>query len=118
MPPKIVAWDRLVRYVPAGNGGEVAYGEPILQDYEVNDIAKLAAEGRLRVRELRGSDPLSAEPTGEEATVGKLLGPLEPKDVRILRCIGLNYKTHSMILSLPYVAILKRGMYPPRWLTG
>jgi hypothetical protein len=97
MSQKIVAWHRFVRYIPAGNEGEVAYGEPIVQGDQVNDIAKLAAEGNLKVRVLRGPDPLSAKPTGEEATVGRLLGPLEPKDVRIVRCIGLNYKTHSMI---------------------
>ena len=95
MSQQLVAWNRFVRYVPEGNTGEISYGEPILEDFEVNDISRLAAEGQLKVRVLHGSGPLSAKPTGEEATVGKLLGPLEPKDVRIVRCIGLNYKTHS-----------------------
>jgi hypothetical protein len=95
MAEKLIAWDRLVRYIPVGDRDKIAYGEPILQDDEANEIANLAAAGKLRVRVLHGSDPLSARPTGEEAIVWKLLGPLEPKDVRIVRCIGLNYKTHS-----------------------
>jgi hypothetical protein len=33
--------------------------------------------------------------TDEVVTVHKLLGPLTKEDVPILRCVGLNYKTHS-----------------------
>lgn len=103
MSQQLVAWKRLVRYLPDGSEGDPSYGEPILGDSEINDVSTLAANGKLRVRVLRGSDPLSAEPTGEEATVGKLLGPLEVKDVRYIRCIGLNYKTHSMQELMLYI---------------
>jgi hypothetical protein len=30
------------------------------------------------------------------------LGPLEPTDVPIIRCIGLNYKTHSTLQARCY----------------
>ncbi len=95
MSSKLVAWDRLVRYIPENRAGEIRYGEPILQSPD-EDVASLASSGKLQVRILEGPDPLSAVPTGRIHTVKELLGPLEPKDVPIIRCIGLNYKTHSM----------------------
>ena len=33
--------------------------------------------------------------TDEIVTVEMLLGPLTPKDLPILRCVGLNYAKHS-----------------------
>jgi len=95
MSPNLVAWDRLVRYVPYGAGNTIRYGDPIIEDSEIDKIAQLAVEGKLKVKVLQGANPLGAEPTGEVDTVGKLLGPLEPENVPIIRCIGLNYKTHS-----------------------
>jgi hypothetical protein len=59
------------------------------------DIDELAASGKLRVKVLEGATPVEAKHTGDEDEVKKLLGPLTPKDVAIVRCIGLNYKTHS-----------------------
>jgi hypothetical protein len=47
------------------------------------------------VKVLEGNDFLSAALTGEEDIVRELLGPLRPQDVPIIRCIGINYMTHS-----------------------
>lgn len=92
MPP-LTAWKRLVRYSSAKDG-ETKYGEPILSEKSI-DITQLAKEGKLEVSVLEGSDVISLEPTGQIDQVGKLLGPLMPSDVPIIRCIGLNYRSHS-----------------------
>ena len=90
MPP---SWDRLVRYVSAKDG-KIRYGEPIVWDSNP-DIDQLAQDGKLKVKILEGANPSQAQATGEQDQVKKLLGPLAPKDVPIIRCVGLNYKTHS-----------------------
>ncbi|KAK5134584.1 hypothetical protein LTR08_006370 [Meristemomyces frigidus] len=87
-------WDRLVRYVSAKDG-KVRYGEPIVSGSKP-DIDELALKGGLKVKVLEGATPLQAAPTGEEDEVKELLGPLTPKDVPIIRCTGLNYKTHIL----------------------
>ena len=85
-----------MRYVSAKDG-KIHYGEPIVSDSKP-DIDQLAQDGKLEVKVLDGPNPLQAKPTGEQDTVKQLLGPLTPKDVPIIRCVGLNYKTHSKSL--------------------
>lgn len=92
MAPNLVPWKRLVRFNDVH--GNIRYGDPILES-ENADIAALARDGKLKVKVCEGSGPLFCKPTDEEATVEKLLGPLESKDVPIIYCIGLNYKAHS-----------------------
>ena len=95
MASRLVSWDRLVRYIPEGSS-DVRYGDPIIPEGStVLDIGDLANQGKLQVKVLEGADVFSASATGQTETVKKLLGPLEPRDVPIIRCIGLNYKTHS-----------------------
>jgi hypothetical protein len=89
----LTKWDRLVRYVSAKDG-KTKYGEPIVDDGKA-DIDDLAQKGELKVKVLEGSTPFDAAPTGEQDEVKTLLGPLTPKDVPVVRCTGLNYKTHS-----------------------
>ena len=93
-----IPWTRLVRYT-SSDSDAVKYGEPIA--YPTADLGKVAKEGGLKVKRLLGSDPFSLEMTDTTETVHRLYGPLEPKDVPIIRCIGLNYKTHSMKILLP-----------------
>lgn len=83
MRPINLPWTRLVRYSSSA-AGAIKYGEPIV-----------AQEGKLQVKQLLGTDPFQLETTDLTETVFRLYGPLEPKDVPILRCIGLNDKTHS-----------------------
>ena len=91
----LTAWNRLIRYVSAKDGS-IKYGEPIVPSDDSNpDIDALAQKGGLQVKVLAGDNPLSAKPTGEEDEVKQLLGPLTPRDVPIVRCVGLNYRTHS-----------------------
>jgi hypothetical protein len=97
MCPVEIPWTHLVRYSSTANG-PVKYGEPILS--QAGDIGKLARDDQLKVKRLLGSDPFLLEKTDVVETVYRLYGPLEPKDVPIVRCIGLNYKTHSKKLLL------------------
>ena len=95
----IVPWDRLVRYLPEGDAqGPARYGEPILANGS-EDVGDLARSGHLKVKVLEGSGPFDVKPTDRVEKVGKLLGPLTPEDVPIIRCIGLNYTTHSEPIS-------------------
>ena len=89
----LTKWVRLVRYVSAKDG-KVRYGEPIVSESKP-DIDGLALKGGLKVKVLDGPTPFQAAPTGEEDEVKELLGPLTPQDVSVVRCTGLNYKTHS-----------------------
>ncbi|KAI0593138.1 hypothetical protein F4775DRAFT_587050 [Biscogniauxia sp. FL1348] len=95
MSPVKVTWDRLVRYVSAQDN-QIHYGEPIVQPTEVENIAQLARDGKLQVKVMDGADPLSVEHTGRVDVVKTLLGPIEPKNTPIMRCIGLNYKSHIL----------------------
>lgn len=88
----VTAWNRLIRYVSAQDG-EVHYGEPIVSD--TDDIDDLAQKGELKVKVLEGPSAVLAKPNGKEDQVKTLLGPLTPAEVPIVRCIGINYKTHS-----------------------
>ncbi|KAI8680777.1 hypothetical protein LRP88_04447 [Fusarium phalaenopsidis] len=94
------AWDRLIRYLPQGGSNQVRWGEPILED-EQSDMAKLSEQGQLQVKVLEGLNFLDAKPTGQTETVGKLLGPVTAQDIPIIRCIGLNYKTHILETGRP-----------------
>jgi hypothetical protein len=101
MSAPLTAWKRLIRYVSAQDGS-IKYGEPIVSSSDKNpDIDALAQQGGLKVKVLAGDNPISAKPTGEEDEVKQLLGPLTPKDVPIVRCVGLNYRTHSKFSTYP-----------------
>lgn len=91
------AWTRLIRYVSAQDGA-THLGDPIIPSSETShpDIDALALSGNLKVKVLEGRIAVQATPTGQEDTVKTLLGPLTPQDVPIVRCIGLNYKTHIL----------------------
>lgn len=89
----LTTWSRLIRYV--SKDGSIKYGEPVVSDSKP-DIDALAKEGKLKVKVLDGTTFVNAKPTGEEDEVKSLLGPLRPQDVPIVRCVGLNYRTHSM----------------------
>lgn len=90
----LTSWTRLVRYISAKDG-KIHYGEPIVSETHP-DIDGLAQSGRLEVDVLEGETPFSAQKTGEQDQVKQLLGPLAPRDVPIIRCVGLNYTTHIL----------------------
>lgn len=87
------AWDRLIRFV--ATDGRTLYGEPIMPDAEF-DLGTTTEATRLQAKVIEGDDLFgSARVTDEVVTVQRLLGPLAQKDVPVLRCIGLNYASHS-----------------------
>lgn len=88
-----VCWERLIRFV--STDGRVLHGEPILPSPDF-DLGDTTAETNLQAKVISG-DILDAgsKVTDEVATVQQLLGPLTKDDVPILRCVGLNYLTHS-----------------------
>ncbi|GAC95151.1 fumarylacetoacetate hydrolase [Pseudozyma hubeiensis SY62] len=72
-------WTRLVRFVD--QQGVICYGN-------------LFNEGDDHAQLLEGEGPFSLRATGKQVAIGKILGPLTPADVPLVRCIGLNYATH------------------------
>lgn len=92
------AWTRLIRYISAQDG-VTRLGDPIVpSDQKHPDIDALALAGGLKVKVLQTgtNHPVHATPTDQEDVVKTLLGPLTPQDVPIVRCVGLNYKTHIL----------------------
>lgn len=95
-----VPWARLIRFL--ATDGRVLRGEPILpsQDFDLGDVSEATS---LQAKVIEGADiyDTSGETrvTDEIVTVKKLLGPLAPEDVPILRCVGLNYAKHSKKVS-------------------
>ena len=95
MAPVKVDWDRLVRYV-SEEDNKIRYGEPQVEASQVEHIAELAKDGKLQVKVMEGSEPMTVRRTDRTDKVKTLLGPIEPRNTPIMRCIGLNYKSHSM----------------------
>lgn len=91
-----VAWQRLIRFVDTN--GHILHGEPILPSPEF-DLGTTSEDTKLQARVVKGSDLYddtgATTVTNEIVIVKKLLGPLTRFDVPIIRCIGLNYATHS-----------------------
>ncbi|KAK3949498.1 hypothetical protein QBC32DRAFT_243577 [Pseudoneurospora amorphoporcata] len=96
------AWQRLIRFV--ATDGRTLRGEPILPSNEF-DLGTTTEATELKARVICGDDIYdttgATSVTDEVVTVKKLLGPLTPADVPILRCIGLNYLTHIRETGLP-----------------
>lgn len=92
-----VAWKRLIRFI--ANDGRVLYGEPILPRPDF-DLGQALHDVKLEAKVIERQDIYdttgATKATDEVVMVKKILGPLTSRDVPILRCIGLNYATHSM----------------------
>ena len=86
-----MSWERLIRF--QDESGKQQFGEPLIKD--ADELESLLAKGELFANKFEGSDPFSLEATGQKTKVAKLLGILEPTDVPIVKCVGLNYMKHS-----------------------
>lgn len=84
----MATWSRLVRFQSASSAAPLI-GEPVDQSL---DVGLATFEGKpVEVRCYSGQSILDAgEPTGETATVSRLLSPLAEEEVGTIRCIGLN----------------------------
>ncbi|KAJ4339705.1 hypothetical protein N0V95_007719 [Ascochyta clinopodiicola] len=90
-----VAWTRLIRFI--ATDGRILRGEPILPSPDF-DLGYTTEETKLKARVIVGDDIYDTtgktKVSEEIVQVKKLLGPLAPHDVDILRCVGLNYAKH------------------------
>ncbi|KAF7775807.1 hypothetical protein Agabi119p4_4200 [Agaricus bisporus var. burnettii] len=86
-------WTRLIRFV-AAETRRVHIGQPVDPNL---DIGYAAAKGQtIKAYEIVGSalDP-SAQVTKQTLTVDSLLAPLSNEEIKIVRCLGLNYSDHA-----------------------
>ncbi|KAH7375478.1 hypothetical protein B0T11DRAFT_345468 [Plectosphaerella cucumerina] len=90
-----VPWTRLIRFL--ATDGRLLRGEPILPSKDF-DLGNVTEATKLQAKVIEGADIYDTSGktriTDEVVTVKKLLGPLAPEDVPILRCVGLNYEKH------------------------
>lgn len=90
-----VPWQRLIRF--ESSDGRILRGDPILpsEDY---DLGKLTPSTTLTAKVITGTDIYDTTGTtvvtDEIVSVKRILGPLEPREVPIFRCVGLNYAKH------------------------
>lgn len=89
----MTAWNRLIRFV--AKDGKIYRGEPIVSNSDY-DVGKQFAEGKVIKAKVVTGDNIftNAKVTDEVLEVEKLLGPLTPQDVPIIKCVGLNYMKH------------------------
>ncbi|KAL0955562.1 hypothetical protein HGRIS_001803 [Hohenbuehelia grisea] len=86
-------WTRLIRFV-AAETSRVHIGEPIDRAL---DIGLAAHHGKpIKAYEIVGSalDP-SAHVSNKVLTVRQLLTPLSKEEIKVVRCLGLNYEDHA-----------------------
>lgn len=86
-----MTWTRLIRF--ADDSGNETFGEPLI-DSDTH-LDQLLASNALYAVEYKGQSPVSALTKGTKVHVKTLLNILNPSDVPIIRCIGLNYIKHS-----------------------
>ena len=91
-----VSWSRLIRFESVD--GKILRGEPILPRPDF-DLGFATESDKLQARIIAGDDPFDVtgvtQVSDELAQVKRILSPLEPSEVPILRCVGLNYTKHS-----------------------
>ncbi|KAH9482296.1 Fumarylacetoacetate hydrolase domain-containing protein 2 [Psilocybe cubensis] len=93
MSPIRTQWSRLIRFV-AVETSRVHIGEPVDAGL---DVGLAALEGStIKAREIIGSalDP-AASVSNNVLTVSKLLAPLSNEEIKVVRCLGLNYSDHA-----------------------
>lgn len=87
-----MTYSRLIRF--RDQDSDEWFGEPEIEN--ADDLLKLLHEKSLYATVLNGSNPFDlASHKGERKQVAEILPIIQPKDVPIVRCIGLNYIKHS-----------------------
>jgi ethanolamine utilization microcompartment shell protein EutL len=75
--------------VPKGDNSKILIGEPVDGSVDVGAAVRKGEDVQVKV--YSGTSVLDAgSPTGETATIGRVLSPLAQKEVGTIRCIGLN----------------------------
>ncbi|TEA13703.1 Uncharacterized protein C8034_v004450 [Colletotrichum sidae] len=85
-----MSWNRLIRFVDDNDVEH--FGEPEVTD--AADVTELVEQNELWAVVYDGASPVSPLTRGERVRVKALRPLLAPKDVPIIRCIGLNYVKH------------------------
>lgn len=91
-----MSWSRLIRF--SDFSGRTSFGEPCIE--ESKDLISSLERKELCAIRLEGDDPYSLTRTAERVRVECLFGVLEPEDVPVVKCIGLNYIRHSKSLQV------------------
>ncbi|KAL4930598.1 fumarylacetoacetate hydrolase family protein [Aspergillus undulatus] len=87
------AFSRLIRFL--AKDGHVYYGDALLSA-GVSDVAKAT-----RARVIHGDIFGQHRVTDQIAEVKLLLSPLARRDIKTVRCLGLNYEQHAKESNLP-----------------
>ncbi|KAI5124871.1 hypothetical protein M0805_007303 [Coniferiporia weirii] len=93
MGPIQTNWTRLIRFV-AAETSMVHIGEPVEADLDIG--LAYHTKKTIQAREIIGSalDP-NAQVSNTVLTVKELLAPLARDEVKLVRCLGLNYSDHA-----------------------
>lgn len=86
-----MSWSRLIRFVDTK--GQTLFGDAIIE--KATDLTELLAKKELYALKYDGTSPFELSGPGDKVQVAKLLPILNPSDVPIVKCIGLNYMKHS-----------------------
>ncbi|KAK1780122.1 hypothetical protein QBC45DRAFT_409761 [Copromyces sp. CBS 386.78] len=100
-------FSRLVRFVPKGDDSKVLIGEPVDSQIDVGAAVRKGEDVEVNV--YSGTSVLDAgSPTGNKATIGRILSPVTAQEAGTIRCIGLNYKKHAeeAKMSIPAIPTL------------
>ncbi|KAJ5364444.1 Fumarylacetoacetate hydrolase domain-containing protein [Penicillium cataractarum] len=89
----MATFSRLIRFL--AKDGHVYYGDALLPT-GISDVAK-ATQARVITGDIFGTHRI----TDQIADVRMLLAPLARKDIRTVRCLGLNYEQHAKESNLP-----------------
>lgn len=92
-----MTWQRLIRF--EDESGHERFGDPCID--HADDLYTSLQKKELLAHVYDGGGPFALSKTGEKCTVKRLLRVLEPTDVPIVKCIGLNYMKHSKNTDLP-----------------
>lgn len=94
-----MSWTRLIRFV-AAETNRIHIGQPI--DPKVDVGLAIHANKTVKAHEIVGSalNP-NAKLTDRVLTVSTLLEPLAREEVKVVRCLGLNYADHAAEANLP-----------------
>lgn len=106
-----MSWTRLIRF--QDEDGHEHYGQPTTD----GDVGQAMAAGTPVTARVLDGDLFSGQLSETSKTVAKLLGPLQPRNVPLVKCIGLNYIRHieeCKVARPPYPSVF----YKPRTAVG
>ncbi|KAL3480184.1 hypothetical protein BJX99DRAFT_267118 [Aspergillus californicus] len=83
-------WSRLIRFLDTDRNPQ--FGDPQISD--TTKLLSACAAGELHAIEYTGEDIFSLSQGVKLLQVKEILQILRPEDVRIIRCVGLNYMKH------------------------